>query len=125
LHGSDRWRALAGATVLALPSSWPEPFGLVGLEAGALGIPAVAFDVGGVREWLRPGINGCLAAADPPRSETFAAALVDAFGDETRLAAMGARAIEVAREMSLGRHLDALESIFFASVGDHAQSAGR
>ena len=54
LNGDERWRALAEATLLAIPSSWPEPFGLVGLEAGALGIPAVAFDVGGIREWLRP-----------------------------------------------------------------------
>jgi glycosyltransferase involved in cell wall biosynthesis len=125
LNGSERWRALSRATILALPSSWPEPFGLVGLEAGALGIPAVAFDVGGIREWLRPGINGCLASADPPRSETFAAALVDALSDTTRLAAMGAGAIEVAREMSLSHHLDALDSIFFASIGSHAHSAGR
>jgi glycosyltransferase involved in cell wall biosynthesis len=125
LNDSERWRVLSKATLLALPSSWPEPFGLVGLEAGALGIPAVAFDVGGIREWLRPGVNGWLAAADPPRSESFAAALVDALSDETRLAAMGAGAIEVAREMSLGHHLDALDSIFFASVGDHAHSAGR
>ncbi len=112
LNGGERWRALAQATILALPSSWPEPFGLVGLEAGALGIPAVAFDVGGVREWLRPGINGYLAAADPPRASTFADALVDALSDERRLAAMGARAIDVAREMSLSRHLDALDCDF-------------
>ena len=125
LNGSERWRALARATILDLPSSWPEPFGLVGLEAGALGIPAVAFDVGGIREWLRPGINGLIAAADPPRSETFAAALVEALSDESRLAAMGAGAIKVAREMSLSRHLDALDSIFDASVGNHAHSAGR
>ena len=37
-------RLLACASVVALPSTWPEPFGLVGLEAGALGVPTVAFD---------------------------------------------------------------------------------
>lgn len=125
LEGDARWRALRQATLLALPSSWPEPFGLVGLEAAALGIPAVAFDVGGVREWLRPGVNGFLAAADPPRASTFGDALVEALSDERRLAAMGARAVGVAMEMSLDRHLDGLDDLFHATVEVHAHSAGR
>jgi len=125
LNGDDRWAALRQATLLALPSSWPEPFGLVGLEAAALGIPAVAFDVGGVREWLRPGINGYLAPGNPPRAAGLAAALVEAFGDENELKAMGLRAVGVAREMSVDRHLDRLESIFSASLETYAHSAGR
>ncbi len=46
--------------LLALPSVWPEPFGLVGPEVMAYGKPVVAFDVGGVREWLVEGVNGLL-----------------------------------------------------------------
>ena len=38
---------------------WQEPFGLVGLEAMAHGIPSIAFDRGGVREWLTDMKNGC------------------------------------------------------------------
>jgi glycosyltransferase involved in cell wall biosynthesis len=125
LNGDQRWAALRQATLLALPSSWPEPFGLVGLEAAALGIPAVAFDVGGVREWLRPGINGCLAPANPPRAVGLADALALALGDAGELRAMGSRAVGVAREMSLDRHLDGLESIFSAGLATHAHSAGR
>jgi glycosyltransferase involved in cell wall biosynthesis len=121
LDGDARWPALRQASLLALPSTWPEPFGLVGLEAASLGIPAVAFDVGGIREWLRPGVNGYLAAADPPRPETLAGALVDALGDLERLKAMGCRAIGVAREMSLDRHLDGLDAVFT----QHAHPAGR
>ena len=125
LNGDDRWAALRQATLLALPSSWPEPFGLVGLEAAALGIPAVAFDVGGVREWLRPGINGYLAPGDPPRAAGLADALVEALSGEDELKAMGSRAVGVAREMSVDRHLDGLESIFSASLETYAHSAGR
>jgi glycosyltransferase involved in cell wall biosynthesis len=97
----------------------------VGLEAAALGIPAVAFDVGGVREWLRPGINGYLAPGDPPRATGLSAALVEALSDEDQLKAMGSRAFGVAREMSVDRHLDRLESIFSASLETYAHSAGR
>ena len=125
LNGDERWAALRQATLLALPSSWPEPFGLVGLEAAALGIPAVAFDVGGVREWLRPGVNGYLASGNPPRATGLAAALVEALGNEDELSAMGSRAVGVAREMSVDRHLDRLESIFAARLETYAHSAGR
>lgn len=47
--------------LLVMPSLWPEPFGMVGVEAGRYGVPAVAFDVGGVRAWLQDGVNGVLA----------------------------------------------------------------
>ena len=40
------------ADVVAFPSRWQEPFGLVGIEAFAFRKPVVAFDVGGVSEWL-------------------------------------------------------------------------
>jgi hypothetical protein len=51
--------------------------------------------------------------------------LVDALGDHDRLKAMGVRAAAVAKEMSLDRHLDRLESIFSVDVPAHAYSAGR
>jgi glycosyltransferase involved in cell wall biosynthesis len=121
LNGTERWTVLRQASLLALPSSWPEPFGLVGLEAAALGIPAVAFDVGGVREWLRPGVNGLLAAADPPRASTFADALVEALSLGDALPAMGSRAATVAAELSLPHHLERLDAIFRT----HAHPAGR
>ena len=53
----DRRRLSAAyrrAAVLVMPSRWQEPFGIVGLEALALGTPVAAWDSGGVREW-HPG----------------------------------------------------------------------
>jgi glycosyltransferase involved in cell wall biosynthesis len=43
---------------LAVPSVWDEPFGIVGIEAMQCGKPVVAFDVGGVPEWLENGKSG-------------------------------------------------------------------
>jgi glycosyltransferase involved in cell wall biosynthesis len=42
------------ARALLMPSRWQEPFGIAGLEALSLGVPVVAWDSGGIREW-HPG----------------------------------------------------------------------
>ncbi|HET9131562.1 MAG TPA: glycosyltransferase, partial [Terriglobia bacterium] len=52
LVGEKLRQAYARAKVVAFSSVWPEPFGLVGIEAMAQGKPVVAFDCGGVRQWL-------------------------------------------------------------------------
>ena len=57
---------MASADLLVVPSLWPEPFGLVGLEGARSRLPAAAFAVGGIPDWLRSGVNGYLAPGDPP-----------------------------------------------------------
>jgi glycosyltransferase involved in cell wall biosynthesis len=111
LSGDARSGWLARASVAALPSTWPEPFGLVGLEAAAAGVPTVAFDVGGITEWLRDGING-VAVPGPPSAQALGEALAGVLADESRLTTLRAGARRLAGEMPLGRHLDRLEEIF-------------
>jgi glycosyltransferase involved in cell wall biosynthesis len=109
--GDDRWKLLATASVVAVPSVWPEPFGLVGLEAGNMGIPAIAVDVGGIGEWLRNGVNG-VAVPAPASPGSFGDALAALLGDRDRLKSLSEGARQVAREMTLNAHVDRLESIF-------------
>jgi glycosyltransferase involved in cell wall biosynthesis len=49
---------LGGARALLFPIDWPEPFGLVMIEALACGVPVVAFAGGSVREVLEDGVTG-------------------------------------------------------------------
>ena len=46
--------------VVVVPSIWPEPFGIVGIEAMASGKPVAAFDSGGISAWLVQGQTGYL-----------------------------------------------------------------
>jgi glycosyltransferase involved in cell wall biosynthesis len=46
--------------MVVLPSIVPESFGLIGIEAMAFGKTTVAFDSGGIREWLVDGETGFL-----------------------------------------------------------------
>ena len=53
---------LGGARALLFPVDWPEPFGLVMIEAMACGTPVVAFPRGSVPEVMEPGRTGFLCA---------------------------------------------------------------
>jgi glycosyltransferase involved in cell wall biosynthesis len=49
---------LGNAYALLFPVDWPEPFGLVMIEAMACGTPIIAFRCGSVPEIIRPGVSG-------------------------------------------------------------------
>jgi len=49
---------LSGAKALLLPIDWPEPFGLVMIEAMACGTPTIAYPAGSVPEVIEHGVTG-------------------------------------------------------------------
>ncbi len=108
------------ADLLVVPSLWPEPFGLVGIEAGAHGLPAVAFDVGGISDWLIPGYSGELAPADPPTAEGLADAITRALSDPAHYADLCRGAREVAGRFTLAAHVSKLEGTLEAVLSERA-----
>ncbi len=56
---------LAGAEALLFPIDWPEPFGLVMIEALACGTPVIAFRRGSVPEVLDDGVTGYVTTDVP------------------------------------------------------------
>jgi glycosyltransferase involved in cell wall biosynthesis len=69
---------LRGAAALVFPIDWPEPFGLVMIEAMACGTPVIAWDVGSVPEVVDPGVSGYIVnAVDEAADAVHRAATLD------------------------------------------------
>jgi len=105
-----RLALLRDSDVLIVPSLWPEPFGMVGVEAGSFGVPAVAYATGGIVDWLRPGENG--EAAEPYGSGSLALALERALRDPEHHHRLQLGAWQTAHEFSAQRHITGLETFF-------------
>jgi hypothetical protein len=69
ISDSDKAEFIGGADALLFPIDWPEPFGLVMVEAMACGTPVVAFDHGSVREVLEEGVTGYIVRDMPAAIE--------------------------------------------------------
>ncbi len=121
LDGTSLRDALTLADLLVVPSLWPEPFGRVGPEAGLRSVPVVAFDVGGISEWLIDGVNGRLASGHPPAAAGLARAIVECVSDPMVHARLRHGALEVARRFNVANHVGQLLQLF-EQVG--RQSAG-
>jgi len=107
----------ARAAVCVVPSRWPEPFGMVGVEAMARGRPVVGFAVGGIPDWLEDGVTGILA----PEADTNAlgGAITSLLTDPQRAAALGAAGLARVRErFQPDQYLDRLMHILGEALGE-------
>lgn len=102
---------LDATSVFIFPSLWPETLGIVGIEALSRGVPVVASDLGGVREWLRDGENGRLV---PPKSATLIKeAVLELTASTETLIESGKRGIATIREAFMpARHTERLVDIY-------------
>ena len=81
--------AFAAATAAVVPSRWPEPQGLVAVEAMAAGTPVVASTVGGLVDIVEPEVNGLLVP--PGDAPALATALDRLLADEALRDRLGAQ----------------------------------
>jgi len=58
INDGEKSSFLSGAIALLAPIAWPEPFGLVLIEAMACGTPVIAFNRGSVPEIVEDGLTG-------------------------------------------------------------------
>lgn len=101
----------ADASLSVLSSVWPEPFGAVGLEAMSHGLPVVAFDAGGIREWLINGYNGYRVPWMDRAA--FAARVQELLTNKALARKMGEKGRTMLEEQySFSDYIDGLEAMF-------------
>jgi glycosyltransferase involved in cell wall biosynthesis len=64
VNDNDKQAFLCGASALLFPIDWPEPFGLVMIEAMACGTPVIAFRSGSVPEVIDDGSTGFIVESE-------------------------------------------------------------
>ena len=84
INDAEKSDFLSGAVGLLVPIDWPEPFGLVMIEAMACGTPVIAFNRGSVPEIIEHGVTGYIVD-----DEAEAVAAVGKLGRLSRSAIRG------------------------------------
>ncbi len=115
LSGADRDALFAESHAVLMPGSWPEPFGLVAIEALACGTPVVARRVGGLDEIIREGIDGFFG--DDVTEMSF---LVEAVADLDREAIR----TSVVDRFSATRMADGYEAVYARMLGIEGDAGG-
>jgi glycosyltransferase involved in cell wall biosynthesis len=103
---ADRYRS---ADLVVFPSEWPEPYGIVPLEAMACGVPVIATGTGGSGEFLADGVNCRLFRAGDPVSLAVAARNVAE--DADLRATIVAGGMETAHRLTMDHYADELERL--------------
>jgi glycosyltransferase involved in cell wall biosynthesis len=108
-------QAMASAAIVAVPSRWPEPFGLTALEAMASGAALIC-----ARSGALPEVAGEAALyADPDNPEALAAAFLTLAAEPARRAALAEAGLARARRFDVAEAacaLDALRSELLAQA---------
>jgi glycosyltransferase involved in cell wall biosynthesis len=109
--------ALRRSLFSVAPSLWPEPFGLVALEAAAAGKPIVASNMGGLRDIIVDGETGLVVPAEDKRA--LAAAMQRLVGDEELRARLGKAAQRRAGEFSPAVVVPQFEQAYEVALTTH------
>jgi glycosyltransferase involved in cell wall biosynthesis len=113
--------ALRRSLFSVAPSIWPEPFGLVALEAAAAGKPIVATATGGLRDIVVDGETGLLVP--PEDREALAAALQRLISDAGLRERLGAAAEQQAGRFSPASIVPQFEQAYELALEAHSSKS--
>ena len=88
-------------------------------------MPAVAFDSGGIGEWLTDGVNGYLAPGKRPTPAGLADALIRCLRSLSSSDALRSGALSGVKDADDNRHVDALVKILEDAASRRPVCAGR
>jgi glycosyltransferase involved in cell wall biosynthesis len=122
IEGRAKWDALRRAAVVLMPSRF-ETFGLVALEAMAVGTPVVGFNLPSLQE-----INGSsdsLTLVEPEDGVGLGRAASDLLGDPGRQRAIARTGLARAAAFDWDQAARAQERLYRAAIADHRQRSSR
>ena len=110
-------------SVVAISSVWPEPIATIGLEVMRYALPVVAFDAGGIKDWLKDGHTGYLVPWMDRNA--FAASIDDLLRDKAKARRMGENGLAlVSEQYDFDRYVVGLEDMFRRiSAGPRSRAA--
>jgi glycosyltransferase involved in cell wall biosynthesis len=112
-------RCYRQCSVAVIPSMIPESFGLVGIEAMAFGKPVVAFDSGGIKEWLVDNETGFAVRRGDIKE--MASRIDRLLGDGSLSAKMGMEGrLRVEELYRVGSHVRKLVAIYGEAIKNRA-----
>ena len=110
---------MSGARAVLLPSVWQETFGLVAIEAMALGVPPIAAEHGSFPELITPGVDGALFRPGDPAA--LASALADVEENPERYESYGKHArLTYEQRFDPDRSIDRLMEIYEYAIAHPA-----
>lgn len=111
------WRFWDAIDIAAVPSTEPEPFGMVAIEAMLAKKPVVAANHGGLTETVKNNETGFLF--DPNDSQKLAAAISNLIEDKNKRILFGEKGYErVHLHFSLEKHVNEFDEIFESLLKD-------
>jgi glycosyltransferase involved in cell wall biosynthesis len=109
-------------SLVAISSVWPEPIATIGLEVMRYALPVVAFDAGGIKDWLKNGHNGHLVPWMDRNA--FARAIDELLRDKEKARRMGENGLAlVSEQYDFEKYVAGLEAMFQRIVGEKESGA--
>lgn len=122
-HPDDIPALINEGCLVVMPSRWREPFGLVAVQAGLMGRPLVASNIGGLPEIVITGKTGLLVPVDDEHA--LAGAVRDLLADPAALRRLGATARRhVLEKFTMARCADDYARIYDRVTARPLQPAG-
>jgi glycosyltransferase involved in cell wall biosynthesis len=104
-------------SVVALSSVWPEPIATIGLEVMRYALPVVAFDAGGIKDWLLDGYNGYLVPWMD--RQKYASRLDQLLADKPLARQLGENGLRLVSERyDFDQYIVDLETMFERVIGE-------